>query len=57
MVDDGQPDIEAYNEELKVLGFPKWFHVPWLYAECYLYRYRRRSILPQYNAEMAKIDA
>lgn len=39
MLDDGEPDVEAYNKELEILGSPTWFHVPWLYAECYLYRY------------------
>ncbi|EHK96648.1 putative UPF0364 protein [Glarea lozoyensis 74030] len=36
--DDGQPDIEGYNKELEALGTPSWFNIPWLYAECYLYR-------------------
>ncbi|KAI9807389.1 MAG: hypothetical protein M1833_000134 [Piccolia ochrophora] len=36
--DDGVPDISGYNAELKRLGSPTWFNVPWLYAECYLYR-------------------
>ncbi|RAL60062.1 hypothetical protein DID88_000688 [Monilinia fructigena] len=36
--DDGQPDIEGYNKELEQLDYPSWFNVPWLYAECYLYR-------------------
>lgn len=35
---DGKKDIEGYNKELEALGRPKWFDVPWLYAECYLYR-------------------
>ncbi|KAG6985302.1 damage-control phosphatase [Physcia stellaris] len=38
LVDDGQPDIEGYTKELEALGHPKWLDVPWLYAECYLYR-------------------
>ena len=37
--DDGQPDIAGYNKELEQLGTPKWFNVPWLFAECYLCRY------------------
>ncbi|KAK4569970.1 Hairy/enhancer-of-split with YRPW motif protein 2 [Recurvomyces mirabilis] len=38
LIDDGQPDIEDYNTELSQRGNPKWHSVPWLYAECYLYR-------------------
>ncbi|KAF1934724.1 DUF89-domain-containing protein [Clathrospora elynae] len=37
--DDGESDVEAYNKELAARGSPKWHHVPWMYAECYLYRY------------------
>lgn len=36
--DDGQSDVADYNKELDVLRSPTWFDVPWLYAECYLYR-------------------
>ncbi|KAK5121911.1 hypothetical protein LTR85_004483 [Meristemomyces frigidus] len=38
LVDDGSPDIAGYNAELKQRGEPKWFNVPWLFSECYLYR-------------------
>jgi hypothetical protein len=37
--DDGERDVEAYNKELAERGSVKWHSVPWLYAECYLYRY------------------
>ena len=36
--DDGGPDIAGYNKQLEQLGSPKWFSVPWLFSECYLYR-------------------
>ena len=39
IVDDGERDVEAYNQELAARGYPKWHSVPWLYSECYLYRY------------------
>ena len=38
LTDDGKPDIAGYNKELEELRTPSWFNVPWLYAECYLYR-------------------
>ncbi|KAI9824759.1 MAG: hypothetical protein M1832_001587 [Thelocarpon impressellum] len=38
IVDDGQADVDGYNAELAKLGSPTWFNVPWLFAECYLYR-------------------
>jgi damage-control phosphatase, subfamily III len=36
--DDGEPDTEIYNAELKARGNPAWHNVEWLYSECYLYR-------------------
>ena len=37
--DDGKLDVKEYNEQLRALGNPNWFNVPWLYSECYMYRY------------------
>ncbi|EWC47698.1 hypothetical protein DRE_02898 [Drechslerella stenobrocha 248] len=36
--DDGLPDISHYNSALSTLGEPTWLGIPWLFAECYLYR-------------------
>ncbi|KAF4545161.1 uncharacterized protein LTHEOB_5572 [Lasiodiplodia theobromae] len=36
--DDGEADVAGYNKELEALGNPTWYNVPWLFAECYLYR-------------------
>lgn len=44
--DDGAEDVESYNGELRQLGSSRWFAVPWLYSECYLYR-RLHSFLSQ----------
>ncbi|KAL8754574.1 MAG: hypothetical protein Q9199_004240 [Rusavskia elegans] len=38
LTDDGRQDVADYNRDLNALGSPTWFNVPWLYAECYLYR-------------------
>ncbi|OQO04777.1 hypothetical protein B0A48_09701 [Cryoendolithus antarcticus] len=38
LIDDGSPDIASYNIELSQRNNPSWFSIPWLYAECYLYR-------------------
>ncbi|KAL9595309.1 MAG: hypothetical protein Q9219_006531, partial [cf. Caloplaca sp. 3 TL-2023] len=38
LVDDGRSDVADYNKELSELRAPTWFDVPWLFAECYLYR-------------------
>ena len=43
-MDDGKSDILDYNKELESLGSAKWFSVPWLFAECYLYRYNERNL-------------
>jgi hypothetical protein len=50
IADDGEGDVEAYNTELAARGSPKWHNVPWLYAECYLYRYASSS--PQSSHEV-----
>ncbi|KAL6308789.1 DUF89 domain-containing protein [Sparassis latifolia] len=42
--DDGEALVDTYNTELARLaeeGKGTWFTVPWLYAECYLYRLLR----------------
>ncbi|KAL8652715.1 MAG: hypothetical protein Q9226_004153 [Calogaya cf. arnoldii] len=38
LIDDGRQDVADYNRDLSALNSPTWFNVPWLYAECYLYR-------------------
>ena len=36
---DGGMDIDNYNIEIGTISpTPTWLHVPWLFAECYLYR-------------------
>lgn len=37
--DDGEADVAEYNKELEAMGNTKWHSVPWLFSECYLYRY------------------
>ncbi|KAI9677399.1 MAG: hypothetical protein M1817_006352 [Caeruleum heppii] len=39
IADDGRADVAGYNAELNQLGPPTWFNAPWLFTECYLYRY------------------
>lgn len=39
IVDDQQPNLSCYNEELRRLHRPTWHNVSWLFSECYLYRY------------------
>ncbi|KAJ8127298.1 hypothetical protein O1611_g6340 [Lasiodiplodia mahajangana] len=36
---DGASDIASFNAELKFLGRMTWYHSPWLFTECYLYRF------------------
>jgi hypothetical protein len=31
--------VAIYNTELEKLGKPTWLNTPWLYTECYLFRY------------------
>ncbi|KAL9080292.1 MAG: hypothetical protein Q9157_000942 [Trypethelium eluteriae] len=52
--DDGIEDIVGYNQELSQLGTPKWLDVPWLFAECYLYR--RMSTLFQLTRHWRDYD-
>lgn len=39
--EDGEPHVASYNEELNKLEKPSWYNAPWLYLECYLYRYEQ----------------
>ncbi|ETW85861.1 hypothetical protein HETIRDRAFT_309837 [Heterobasidion irregulare TC 32-1] len=42
--EDGEPMVDIYNAELARLekdGKNTWFTAPWLFAECYLYRFIR----------------
>lgn len=50
---DGEGDFDAYNKELAARGNPKWHNVPWLYSECYLYRY----VLPLEAWEKCEADS
>lgn len=45
IVDDGEADVAGYNRELETLGNTKWHSVPWLYSECYLYRFAYHLLL------------
>ncbi|KAL3474527.1 hypothetical protein BJX99DRAFT_248173 [Aspergillus californicus] len=37
-LDDRDPEVEEYNEELEERGYPHWHDASWLFAESYLYR-------------------
>jgi damage-control phosphatase, subfamily III len=39
IIDDKQPNLTVYNDELRRMNRPTWLNVSWLYSECYLYRY------------------
>jgi hypothetical protein len=54
--DDGFPEeVAAYNKELEQLGNPTWFQVPWLFAECYMYRYGANPISLSYSVYLMLI--
>lgn len=36
--------MTSYNEELAKLEKPSWYNAPWLFLECYLYRYNAPMI-------------
>ncbi|CED85591.1 Uncharacterized conserved protein [Phaffia rhodozyma] len=47
LVDDGEPNVGIYNEEverLKKEGKKTWHQLPWLWAECFLYRKIRNFV-------------
>lgn len=37
--DDGKPDIQEWNKQLAAIGECSWVNCPWLFGECYMYRY------------------
>jgi hypothetical protein len=37
--DDGKPDIQDWNDRLAAIGKCSWVNCPWLFGECYMYRY------------------
>jgi hypothetical protein len=37
--EDGNEDVAGYNAELAQRGEVSWLSAPWLYSECYMYRY------------------
>lgn len=48
--------MAGYNKELEALDKPTWFNVPWLYAECYLYRYVLYTAGSHTDPDTYKID-
>ncbi|CAK7203733.1 Hairy/enhancer-of-split with YRPW motif protein 2 [Sporothrix eucalyptigena] len=55
IVDDGEPDVAAYNAELAQLGPLSWLKAPWLFAECYLFR--RMSTFFKLSTHWTRYDA
>jgi hypothetical protein len=37
--DDGKLDIQEWNKQLAAIGECSWTNCPWLFGECYMYRY------------------
>jgi hypothetical protein len=37
--DDGKPDVQEWNNQLAAIGECSWVNCPWLFGECYMYRY------------------
>lgn len=39
LLDDGKHDILEWNKQLAAIGECSWANCPWLFGECYMYRY------------------
>jgi hypothetical protein len=40
--------VAGYNKELEQLGHLTWLKAPWLFTECYLFRYFPASVSQPY---------
>ena len=57
MREDMGEDIEDYNAELYSFDDAAWLKCPWLYAECYMYRYLHTIFMKSQDPRWLKYDA